>query len=133
MKDHQIAQLINQLCSIAEEFAGTQQLRERLAVPVRAAFRRQDTATTGGGSSVVRVCPECDIADCKHIRSNSEGCSCQSCRKVFTADLLVPDDVWEVIKPEGKPIGSGILCPTCVTTRCVEMKMATHLLAELHF
>ena len=41
-------------------------------------------------------------------------CKCQECNKSFTVDLLVPDNVWEMIKPIGKPKGAGILCSSCI-------------------
>ena len=38
MKDHQIRELVNDLCDIAVEYHGTQQLRERIARTVRSAI-----------------------------------------------------------------------------------------------
>ncbi|CZU51293.1 Uncharacterised protein [Enterobacter cloacae] len=38
MKDHQIRELVNELRDIAVEYHGTQQLRERIAITVRAAM-----------------------------------------------------------------------------------------------
>jgi hypothetical protein len=29
-------------------------------------------------------------------------------------DLIVPDALWEKIKPEGKPVGGGMLCGPCI-------------------
>ena len=40
-------------------------------------------------------------------------CKCQSCRKQYKVDLIIPDDLWEKIKPEGKPEGAGLLCGSC--------------------
>ena len=45
-----------------------------------------------------------------------EGCQCQRCGDHFTVDLLVPDEVWERIKPEGKARGGGLLCGACIMT-----------------
>jgi hypothetical protein len=50
------------------------------------------------------------------LREAEEGpndCLCHDCGKAYEFDMLVPDDVWEQIKP-GKPEGSGLLCPTCI-------------------
>lgn len=44
-------------------------------------------------------------------------CTCQGCFKPYRVDLLVPDEVWERIKPEGKPVGAGLLCPECIGRR----------------
>lgn len=44
-------------------------------------------------------------------------CTCQECKRPYATDMLVPDDVWEVIKPEGSDIGGGLLCPTCIMDR----------------
>lgn len=40
--------------------------------------------------------------------------SCQDCNNKFKLDLLIPDELWEQIKPEGKSKGSGLLCPQCI-------------------
>jgi hypothetical protein len=41
-------------------------------------------------------------------------CTCQKCGRQFKVDFLVPDDVWEKMKPPGKPIGAGLLCGHCI-------------------
>lgn len=33
---------------------------------------------------------------------------------MYRVDLIVPDDVWERIKPPGKPEGAGLLCGSCI-------------------
>lgn len=45
IKDHQIAQIVNQLRDIAIEFGGTQQLRERIAVVIVPMLKAQQPAT----------------------------------------------------------------------------------------
>ncbi len=44
-------------------------------------------------------------------------CKCQGCGKPYKVDLLVPDDLWERIKPEGKSMGAGLLCGQCIMGR----------------
>lgn len=44
-------------------------------------------------------------------------CTCHHCGSEFSMDLVAPDDLWEKIKPEGKPEGAGLLCPTCIVKR----------------
>jgi hypothetical protein len=44
-------------------------------------------------------------------------CTCQACLRPYETDMLVPDDVWEAIKPDGCDIGAGLLCPTCIMDR----------------
>ena len=41
------------------------------------------------------------------------GCTCQRCRKVFQVDLIIPDDLWEKIKPDSACAG-GLLCGACI-------------------
>lgn len=54
-----------------------------------------------------------------------EGCRCQDCGKAYRTDLLVSADVWEKIKPEGKPVGGGLLCPTCIMDRASDLGIWT--------
>lgn len=42
------------------------------------------------------------------------GCLCQKCGCRYKIDLLIPDDLWELIKPKGKPTGAGLLCGSCI-------------------
>lgn len=44
-------------------------------------------------------------------------CKCQSCATQYKVDIIVPDDLWEQIKPEGKPEGAGLLCGRCIFER----------------
>lgn len=44
-------------------------------------------------------------------------CKCQGCGEQYKVDLIVPDEVWERIKPEGKPPGAGLLCGACIMAR----------------
>lgn len=44
------------------------------------------------------------------------GCTCRSCGIVYTVDLMVPDDVWAKICPEG-----GLLCGVCIAARVERM------------
>ena len=44
-------------------------------------------------------------------------CKCQSCGNQYKVDLIVPDDLWEKIKPKGKPVGAGLLCGPCIAGR----------------
>ena len=44
-------------------------------------------------------------------------CRCQKYGKKYKVDLNVPDELWEKIKPEGKPEGAGLLCGSCIMER----------------
>jgi hypothetical protein len=46
-----------------------------------------------------------------------DGCLCQGCGARYRVDVLVPDGLWEKIRPAGKPQGAGLLCGTCIFTR----------------
>jgi len=41
-------------------------------------------------------------------------CTCQKCNNKYKVDIMVPNEIWEQIKPENKPIGSGLLCGKCI-------------------
>ena len=41
-------------------------------------------------------------------------CICQQCGMDYRIDLIIPDDVWEKIKPINKPKGAGLLCGRCI-------------------
>ena len=41
-------------------------------------------------------------------------CICQQCGKNYRVDLIVPDSLWQKIKPDGKPEGAGLLCGACI-------------------
>jgi hypothetical protein len=57
------------------------------------------------------------------------GCLCQECGQRFRGNLLVPNSVWEQIKPEGAPEGGGLLCPNCIMNRALDMGIWTAALA----
>lgn len=44
-------------------------------------------------------------------------CLCQSCGKQYGVDIIVLDEIWEKIKPKKKPMGSGMLCASCIGKR----------------
>lgn len=44
-------------------------------------------------------------------------CTCQSCGNSYKVDVVVPDDLWELIKPKDKPTGGGLLCGVCIIRR----------------
>lgn len=48
-------------------------------------------------------------------------CKCQECGKLFKVDLMVPDNIWEKIKPETKESGGGLLCASCIMKKIEEI------------
>lgn len=48
---------------------------------------------------------------------NKEGCICQGCGRIYQVDLIIPDELWNQIRPKGKPPGSGMLCGACIMNR----------------
>lgn len=48
---------------------------------------------------------------------NSVGTLCQECNRRYKIDLIVPDELWEKIKPSNKPEGAGLLCGSCIMKR----------------
>jgi hypothetical protein len=45
------------------------------------------------------------------------GCICQICGNLYTDDFIVCNEVWEEIKPNGKPVGGGLMCGSCMLNR----------------
>ncbi len=50
-----------------------------------------------------------------------QACKCQGCESRYKIDLIIPDDLWERIKPKGKPKGAGLLCGPCIMKRLGEL------------
>ena len=48
-------------------------------------------------------------------------CTCQDCGNQYKVDLIIPNDLWEKIKPDGKPKGGGLLCGICIMNRIEKM------------
>ena len=44
-------------------------------------------------------------------------CICQQCGKKYKVDLLIPNSLWEKVKPSGKEKGAGLLCSSCIMKR----------------
>jgi len=55
------------------------------------------------------------------IGKNEEFCRCQICGSNFKIDILIPDELWEIIKPKNKPKGAGLLCGSCIFRRLEEI------------
>ncbi len=56
--------------------------------------------------------------DYRHRRvHDGSGCMCQRCSQKYKVDLIVPDDLWKRIKPEGEAVGAGMLCGRCIMDR----------------
>lgn len=48
-------------------------------------------------------------------------CTCQNCQRKYKVDFIVDNELWEKIKPEGKPEGAGMLCGMCIALSIEEM------------
>lgn len=44
-------------------------------------------------------------------------CICHECGHKYKVDILVDDDLWEQIKPNGVKLGCGLLCGSCICER----------------
>jgi len=44
-------------------------------------------------------------------------CRCHECGSYYKIDIIVEDDMWEKIKPDGAKIGAGMLCPVCIALK----------------
>ena len=40
--------------------------------------------------------------------------TCQCCGKKYQLDLIIPDNLWNSIRPKDKPEGGGLFCGTCI-------------------
>lgn len=63
--------------------------------------------------------------------AHEEGCTCQGCGRRYRVDVMVPDALWEEIKPEGKPVGAGLLCGPCIVDRLEVQGFGAYTLAPL--
>ena len=41
-------------------------------------------------------------------------CACQTCGKQYKVDIIVPDGLWEKIKPSNSSKGGGAMCGSCI-------------------
>lgn len=55
--------------------------------------------------------------NCPYYDDEEKGCACQGCGERYKVDVEVPDDLWNQIRPEGKPEGTGLLCGCCIFSR----------------
>lgn len=61
----------------------------------------------------------CDEMESLIPTKQDDNCKCQSCGKDFKMDLLIDNEKWEIIKPEGRPHGAGLLCPHCIIEKII--------------
>ncbi len=54
-----------------------------------------------------------------------EMCKCQGCLRLYQVDIIIPDVLWEQIKPEGKVVGAGLLCGSCIINRIEKLGLYT--------
>jgi hypothetical protein len=50
-------------------------------------------------------------------KGGSKVCKCQLCGIWYKVDLIVPDHIWEKIKPSKEFKDSGLLCGSCIMTQ----------------
>ena len=48
---------------------------------------------------------------------STDGCTCQGCGKIYKVDIIVPDELWKLIKPKDKSDEGGLLCGMCIIDR----------------
>jgi hypothetical protein len=44
-------------------------------------------------------------------------CTCHNCGRKYKVDLIVPNDIWNQIRPIGSKGEGGLLCPVCIAKR----------------
>jgi len=48
-------------------------------------------------------------------------CRCQSCGMDYKVDVMVPDEIWDKIRPSNKEGEGGLLCGRCIMFRIESM------------
>lgn len=62
----------------------------------------------------------------------NEECICQVCGEGYKVDLMIDDVLWEKIKPENKPFGSGLMCGVCIMQKIEFLSdFSAYLLVEI--
>lgn len=59
----------------------------------------------------------CTCGSQRRREAHEDGCRCQGCWALFRVDVIVPDALWDRIKPAGKAEGAGLLCGPCILAR----------------
>ena len=49
-------------------------------------------------------------------------CRCQECGRQFYIDIMIPDNIWEEIRPKDKEKSGGLLCGCCIMNRLENYK-----------
>ena len=57
---------------------------------------------------------------------------CQSCGFKYKVDLLIPDRLWQLIKPENENSKEGLLCGSCIMKRIEEIEDQNNLFLKEH-
>ncbi len=83
---------------------------------------RLDSGKPASSADVLRLLQENENLEAENaqLRELTSGCICQSCGEEFREDVGIPDDLWDRIRPEGKPPGAGLLCGRCIGERIAE-------------
>lgn len=58
--------------------------------------------------------------------AETDGCTCQECERKYKIDILVSNKLWERIKPQNKPEGSGLLCGICIIKKLEQLNEFSH-------
>jgi len=84
-------------------------------------------STYSGSMNPQMTPPNHQYRDAKQpqYRMEQSGCLCQSCHRPYRADLLADDEIWEQIKPAHKAPGAGLLCPTCMMERILDLGLCS--------
>lgn len=61
----------------------------------------------------------------------NDGCSCQGCGQMYKMDVLVPDEIWERIKPIGAAKGGGLLCGKCIISAMEKLGYSTWAMSKV--
>lgn len=51
----------------------------------------------------------------------AKSCTCQDCGSQYKVDILIPNELWDRIKPIGKSQGAGLLCGNCIIKKLEEI------------
>lgn len=71
------------------------------------------TANSDGTTSGWWACQMCNHKFFP-IDPREEGCLCQACGRRYKIDLMIPDELWERVRPKDKEGAGGLLCGQCI-------------------
>jgi len=74
---------------------------------------------------------DCSIPEYVWHMERERGCICQGCGERYVVDIIVPDELWESIKPESASKGGRLLCGRCIIKALEQRGYSAWKLSEI--